>query len=171
MKMAQIWASNTPKTSPFLQKSAKIYIFQSYFGLKSCTVAQRNADGTDRWTKDSPKIPSEHHNISVEKWENSFSPTPWDFSKNRNENQKKREKSRNKKAPNLRKLTKRKTEIWSFFDQEENNQEEEKKHQWRMKKTSSLINSPAEVFGLSIPFDLASTSLNLLMICITFTPL
>lgn len=51
---------------------------------------------------------------------------PMDFSKNENENQKKREKSRNKKAPNLRKLTKRKTEIWSFFDQEENNLKEEK---------------------------------------------
>lgn len=77
-------------------------------------------------TAQNPKRAPQYLSRKVRKFLLSY---PMDFSKNRNENQKKREKSRNKNAPNLRKLTKRKTEIWSFFDQEENNQEEEKKHQ------------------------------------------
>ncbi|MBD9299876.1 MAG: hypothetical protein EGS41_08015 [Prevotella sp.] len=80
----------------------------------------------DKRQSQNPKRAPQYLSRKVRKFLLSY---PMDFSKNRNENQKKREKSRNKKAPNLRKLTKKKTEIWSFFDQEENNQEEEKKHQ------------------------------------------
>lgn len=42
--------------------------------------------------------------------------------------------------------------------------------QWRMKKISSFISSPAGVFGLSRPLLLASISLILEIICITFIP-
>lgn len=171
MKMTQIRASYTPKRLYFFKNRLEFTFFNPILAQNPAQLPRETCRWNGWMDERQPQNPKWAPQYLSRKGREILLSYPMDFTQNRNENQKKWEKSRNKKAPNLRKLTKRKTEIWSFFDQEENNQEEEKKHQWRMKKTSSLINSPAEVFGLSIPFDLASTSLNLLMICITFTPL